>query len=146
MNETETEADEPGMTLAEMFAALRQNLWLLAMGPLAAGLTALGITLLIAPTFTASTTVLPPQQAQSGAASALASLGSLAGLAGGAAGWSTILRIAASAVRMPDKYGIPTASRILRTSGLTPEPAVLLINTRRLSVICSAQASAMMQA
>ena len=89
MNETETEADEPGMTLAEMFAALRQNLWLLAMGPLAAGLTALGITLLIAPTFTASTTVLPPQQAQSGAASALASLGSLAGLAGGAAGISS---------------------------------------------------------
>ena len=92
MSEAETEADESGMTLGEMFAALRQNLWLLTLGPLAAGLTALGITGLIAPTFTASTTLLPPQQGQSSAASALASLGSLgslAGLAGGAAGISS---------------------------------------------------------
>ena len=78
--------DEPGMTLREMASALRARLGLLTMAPLAAGLLALGITYLIAPTFTATTTFMPPQQAQSGAASALASLGSLAGLAGGAAG------------------------------------------------------------
>ena len=76
--------DEPGMTLGEMFEALRRNLLLLTLGPLVAGGLAFGITMLIAPTFTASTTFMPPQQAQSGAASALASLGTLAGLAGGA--------------------------------------------------------------
>ncbi len=75
--------DEPGMTLGEVFEALRRNLLLLTLGPLAAGALAFGITMLIAPTFTASTIFMPPQQAQSGAASALASLGSLAGLAGG---------------------------------------------------------------
>ena len=81
--------DEQGMTLGEMVRALRAHLKLLMIAPLAAGLLALGITSLIAPTFTASTTFMPPQQAQSSAASALASLGSLAGLAGGAAGISS---------------------------------------------------------
>jgi uncharacterized protein involved in exopolysaccharide biosynthesis len=47
---------------------------------------ALGVTYLIPPTYTASTTFMPPQQSQSAAASALASLGPLASLAGGAAG------------------------------------------------------------
>ena len=75
--------DEPGMTLGEVFEALQRHLLLLTLGPLVAGGLAFGITMLIAPTFTASTTFMPPQQAQSGAASALASLGSLAGLAGG---------------------------------------------------------------
>lgn len=41
---------------------------------------------LIAPTYIAKTTFLPPQQQQSAAASALASLGSLASIAGGAGG------------------------------------------------------------
>jgi uncharacterized protein involved in exopolysaccharide biosynthesis len=44
------------------------------------------VSLLMTPTFTAKTVMLPPQQQQSGAASALASLGGLAGLAGAAAG------------------------------------------------------------
>jgi tyrosine-protein kinase Etk/Wzc len=44
------------------------------------------VSLLMTPTFTAKTVLLPPQQQQSGAASALASLGGLAGLAGAAAG------------------------------------------------------------
>ena len=80
------EDDDSGMSIGEMLSALRGHLKLLAAAPLAAGLLALGITMLIAPTFTAVTTFMPPQQSQSGAASALASLGSLAGLAGGAAG------------------------------------------------------------
>lgn len=67
-------------------SALRARLWSLVLAPLGAGALALGVTFLIPPTFTASTTFLPPQQAQSAAASALASLGSLASLAGGAAG------------------------------------------------------------
>ena len=81
--------DENGMSIGEMVDVLREHLKLLVIAPLAAGLLALGITMLIAPTFTAVTTFMPPQQAQSGAASALASLGSLAGLAGGAAGISS---------------------------------------------------------
>ena len=75
-----------GTSIADALAALRRRLPLLILGPLAAGLASLGVTALIAPTFTASTTFMPPQQAQSAAASALASLGPLASLAGGAAG------------------------------------------------------------
>ncbi len=61
---------------------------LLVAAPLLAGVLALGITYLIAPTYTARTSFLPPQQ-QGGAASAIAALGSLASLAGGAAGVRT---------------------------------------------------------
>ena len=84
----EADAEDEGMTLGEMAAALRERLMLLTVAPLAAGALALGITYLIAPTFTAITTFMPPQQAQSSAASALAALGPLAGLAGGAIGAS----------------------------------------------------------
>ena len=77
--------DPPGMTLSEILGTLRRKVWVVTLGPLGAGLIALGVSLLIAPTFTATTSLMPPQQSQSGAASALASLGSLAGLAGGAA-------------------------------------------------------------
>lgn len=87
--ESATFDDEPGMTLGEIWGVLREHLILLTIGPLAAGLVALGVAFVIPPTFTASTTFLPPQQSQSSAASALASLGSLAGLAGGAAGISS---------------------------------------------------------
>ena len=80
-----TPDDLPSMTLSEILGALRRKVWLLTLGPLGAGLIALGVSLLIAPTFTATTSLMPPQQSQSGAASALASLGSLASLAGGAA-------------------------------------------------------------
>jgi uncharacterized protein involved in exopolysaccharide biosynthesis len=62
------------------------NLRLLLLGPLVVGLAALGFSFMIAPTFTAKTQFLPPQQQQSAAASMLASLGSLGGLAGAAAG------------------------------------------------------------
>ncbi len=77
---------EPGMSINELASALRKRAWLLVVGPLLSGALALGITMLIAPTFTARTSFMPPQQGQSAAASALASLGSLAGLAGGGAG------------------------------------------------------------
>ena len=81
--------EEPGMTLGEVFAVLREHLKLLSLGPLAAGLLALGVAFIIPPIFTARTSFLPPQQAQGGAASAVASLGALAGLAGGAASVSS---------------------------------------------------------
>ena len=84
----EADAEDEGMTLGEIGAALRERLVLLIVGPLAAGALALGITYVITPTFTAVTTFLPPQPPQSSAASALAALGPLAGLAGGAVGAS----------------------------------------------------------
>jgi uncharacterized protein involved in exopolysaccharide biosynthesis len=77
-------SDDVGMDLFELLAMLGQHLKLLLAGPLLAGLAALGITYLIAPTFTAKTTFLPPQQQQSTAASAMAALGPLAALVGGA--------------------------------------------------------------
>jgi uncharacterized protein involved in exopolysaccharide biosynthesis len=80
---------DDGVSLLELLVPLVEQARLLIGGSLAAGLIALGVTYFIAPTFTAATTFLPPQQQQSAAAAALASLGPLAGLAGGAAGLRT---------------------------------------------------------
>ena len=63
---------------------LAENARLLIFGPLLAGLIALGIAFLITPTFTAKTTILPPQQQQSTAAMLASQLGALSGLAGAA--------------------------------------------------------------
>jgi uncharacterized protein involved in exopolysaccharide biosynthesis len=69
--------------LLDLLQVVVENLRLLVLGPLAVGLLALGYTFTIAPTFTATTKFMPPQQQASGAASLLASLGGLAGAAGG---------------------------------------------------------------
>jgi uncharacterized protein involved in exopolysaccharide biosynthesis len=69
-----------------LLQVVADNLRLLVLGSLAAGLLALGISFTIAPTFTATTTFLPPQQQQSGAAAMLQSLGGLGALAGAATG------------------------------------------------------------
>lgn len=74
--------DMGGVSISEMLQSLREHLKMLTLAPLAAGLLALGITTFMTPTFTAVTTLMPPQQSQSGAESAPASLGALAGLAG----------------------------------------------------------------
>ena len=74
------------ISLLDLLIPLAQNWRLLVLGPLAAGVLALGGSFLIKPTFTSTTTFLPPQQQQSAAASALAQLGGLAGVAGAAAG------------------------------------------------------------
>jgi uncharacterized protein involved in exopolysaccharide biosynthesis len=73
-----------GMDLFDVLKVLAGQWKLLVAGPLLAGLVALGITFMITPTFTATTTFLPPQQQQSTAASAIAALGPLAGLVGAA--------------------------------------------------------------
>jgi uncharacterized protein involved in exopolysaccharide biosynthesis len=78
------ETDE--ISLLDIALVLAEHLRLLVLGPLVAGLAALGITYAIAPTYTSKVVMLPPQQQQSSAAAALQSLGALAGLAGGAAG------------------------------------------------------------
>ena len=80
----ETEDDE--ISLLDLLQVVADNLRLLVLGPLAAGLLALGYTFTMAPTFTATTKFMPPQQQQSGAASLLAGLGALGGLAGAAGG------------------------------------------------------------
>lgn len=78
--------DEREINLVDLLHTVVSNWRLLTVGPLLAGLIALGITFLIPPTFTATTKFLPPQQQQSAAASMLQSLGSLGGLAGAASG------------------------------------------------------------
>lgn len=80
------EQDDDEISLLDLLQVVVDNLRLLVMGPLACGLAALGISFAIAPTFTAKTQFLPPQQQQSSAASMLASLGALGGLAGAATG------------------------------------------------------------
>ena len=84
--DTKPDTADVETSLGDIASALVDHLRLLIFGPLVAGVIALGVTYLIAPTFTAGSTFIPPQQTQSAAASALASLGSLASLAGGAAG------------------------------------------------------------
>ena len=54
--------------------------------PVLTTLLAIVYALMLTPIYTAKTTILPPQQSQSGASAALASLGALAGMAGAAAG------------------------------------------------------------
>jgi uncharacterized protein involved in exopolysaccharide biosynthesis len=78
--------DDHEISLLDLLQVVVDNLRLLVLGPLVCGLAALGISFAIAPTFTAKTQFLPPQQQQSSAASMLASLGALGGLAGAATG------------------------------------------------------------
>jgi uncharacterized protein involved in exopolysaccharide biosynthesis len=78
--------DDEGPSLMELAGVLGGHLKLLVAGPLLVGLAALAYTFWVAPTFTAVTTFLPPQQQQSAATSLLASLGPLANLAGANAG------------------------------------------------------------
>lgn len=78
------EADE--ISLLDLLQVIADNLRLLILGPLAAGVVALGISFVIKPTFTATTTFLPPQQQQSAATSMLQSLGALGGVASLATG------------------------------------------------------------
>jgi uncharacterized protein involved in exopolysaccharide biosynthesis len=79
-------ANDEGLSLRELVLPLVQHWKLLLVGPLLAGLVALGLTFLIPPTYTSRTVFLPPQQQQSAAAAAVAQLGALSGLIGGAAG------------------------------------------------------------
>ena len=77
-------ADDDEISLLDLLQVVADNLRLLVLGPLAAGLLALAYSFTITPTFTATTKFMPPQQQQSGAAAMLAGLGALGGLAGAA--------------------------------------------------------------
>ena len=83
-NPSPIEDDE--ISLLDLLQTVVDNLRLLVLAPLASGLLALGISFTMAPTFTATTQFLPPQQQQSAAAAMLQSLGALGGLAGAATG------------------------------------------------------------
>lgn len=78
--------DDDEISLLDLLQTMVENLRLLVLGPLVIGLSALGASFLIAPTFSAKMQFLPPQQQQSSAAALLQSLGSLGGLAGAASG------------------------------------------------------------
>lgn len=100
--------------IADM-AKLFWSRWkLLVLGPLGAGLLAVGITYLIPPTYTASTTFMPPQQTQGAEASVLASLGPLAGLAGGmapAAAYPFAASVQRESVRVSQQENLDCALR-----------------------------------
>lgn len=84
MNEELNPQAEDEISLLDLATVIVENLKLLILGPLAAGLLALGISFLITPTFTAKTTILPP--VSSGASNLLGALGGLGDIAGAAAG------------------------------------------------------------
>jgi len=84
MNEELNPQAEDEISLLDLLETIVTNLKLLLLAPLAAGLLALGISFLIAPTFTAKTTILPP--VSSGASNLLGALGGLGDIAGAAAG------------------------------------------------------------
>lgn len=86
MNQNIETVEDDEISLLDLLQVVADNLRLLVLGPLVAGLLALGITFAIAPTFTATTKFMPPQQQQSSAAAMLSSLGALGGLAGAASG------------------------------------------------------------
>lgn len=79
-------AEDEGIDLLDLALPLAEHWKLLVVGPIVAGLLALGITFLVPKTYTSRTVFLPPQQQQSAAASAIAQLGALSGLVGSAAG------------------------------------------------------------
>lgn len=82
---TELDAGDD-ISLLDLLQVIADNLRLLVLGSLLVGLTALGITFAVAPTYTATTVFMPPQQQQNASAMMLQSLGALGGLAGAAAG------------------------------------------------------------
>ena len=80
------DVDEDEISLLDLLQVVVENLRLLVIGPLIAGLTALGVCFIIPPTFTATTVFMPPQQQQGAAAMMMQSLGALGGLASAATG------------------------------------------------------------
>ncbi len=89
-------------TFLDATTLLVEHWKLLTFGPILVGLVALGIAFAIKPTFTARTTILPPQSQQSAGAAALATLGALSGLS-------------AASVRTPaDQYASLMLSDVVR--------------------------------
>lgn len=107
---------DAGMSVVDGLAALWLRRRLLVLGPIVFALLALGISYLIPPTFTARTSLMPPQHPQSAAAAALSQLGALAGLAGGAAGpkspsdlYVALMQSVRVSDRLIDQFGLMQA-------------------------------------
>jgi tyrosine-protein kinase Etk/Wzc len=83
---TPAELDEDGINFLDLLQVIADNLRLLVLVPLVAGLLALAYSFTITPSYTAKARFLPPAQQQNSAASMLASLGNLGGLAGAVGG------------------------------------------------------------
>ena len=103
--------EEDEISLLDIGVVIAENIRLLVFGPLVVGLIALGITFQIAPTFTARTSFLPPQQQQSAASAMLSQLGALSGLAASATGFKNpsdqfvaLLKSVAVADRLIDRF------------------------------------------
>ena len=103
--------EEEEISLLDIGVVIAENIRLLVFGPLVVGLIALGITFQIAPTFTARTSFLPPQQQQSPASAMLSQLGAFSGLAASATGFKNpsdqfvaLLKSVAVADRLIDRF------------------------------------------
>lgn len=101
------------VSLFDLAEILLAHIKLLVAGPILLGLAALGISFLIPPTYTARTSVLPPQQQQNAAVTALASLGAIGGLAGAAVGvkspaeqYVALMQSTTVADRLIDKFNL----------------------------------------
>lgn len=81
MNKMDHQQDEE-ISLIELATILGEEKKILFGLPIAAGLVAVVVSLLMTPIYTATTTLLPPQSNQGGAAALLGQLGGLGGLAG----------------------------------------------------------------
>ena len=110
---TITDGDDASdeISLLDLGVVIAENIRLLVLGPLVAGLIALGMAFLISPTYTAHTSFLPPQQQQSSAMAALSQLGALSGIAASAAGlknpsdqFVALLKSAKVADRLVDRF------------------------------------------
>ena len=86
LNTVAAEPADDEISLLDLALLFAENIKLLILVPLGAGLVALGVGFLITPTYTAVARILPPQQPQSTAAAFAAQFGALAGLVGGAGG------------------------------------------------------------
>lgn len=74
--------EEDEISLIELATILGEEKKILFGLPIAAGIVAVVVSLLMTPIYTATTTLLPPQSSQGGAAALLGQLGGLGGLAG----------------------------------------------------------------
>jgi len=83
---SDQQKDEDGINLLELLTALAKNKKQLIGWPLLAGVAAAVISFAVPNVYKANTKILPPQQAQAGAAAILSQLGGVASAAAGAAG------------------------------------------------------------
>jgi uncharacterized protein involved in exopolysaccharide biosynthesis len=111
LSAAEFDRDDRSIRPLDVALVLARHWKLLLIGPLLAGLVALGATYLMKPIYTSRTVFLPPQQQQSAAAAAVAQFGALSGLAGAAAGikspadqYVTLLQSTTIADRLVDEF------------------------------------------